>query len=229
MRAIPMIGDVALQAVQRVRHEVDGGFALVPVENLPGRLVQRHGRGSHVIELEGVLYGESAADDLATLQGLATSGEEQVFTADIVTALDLTHVVVERFVAAQIAGHVDHFAYRVRLVESPPLPEPATLGPGLGFGDLGFGDLGLPDLGLPDLGIDPSVLGDIAGLAGEVAGAVDAALDAVDTLQSLVSAAGGLSVGNPVQPLADEIGKLGQLADRAGGAVTAVVSAFFDG
>ena len=142
-----------------------------------------------------MLYGDTAADDLAALQDLATSGEEQVFAADIVTALDLKQVVVERFVASQIAGHVDHFAYRMRLVESPELPEPATLGPGLGFGDLGFGDLGLPDLGLPDLGIDLSVLGDIAGLAGDVAGAVDAALDTVDTLQSLVSACGGLSVG----------------------------------
>jgi hypothetical protein len=223
-----MIGDVALQAVQRVRHEVDGGFALLGVEGLPGRLVQGHGRGSHVVELEGVLYGETARDDLEALQGLATGGEEQVFAADIVTALDLHRVVVERFVAGQVAGHVDHFAYRIRLVESPELPEPAVVGPGLGFGDLGFGDLGLPDLGLDDLGIDPSVLGDITDLAGQVAGAVDAALDAVDQLEALVAAAGGLSVGNPVQPLADEIGKLGQLADRASGAVTAVVSAFFD-
>ncbi|EIV92703.1 hypothetical protein FraQA3DRAFT_2313 [Frankia sp. QA3] len=224
-----MIGDVALRAVQRIRHEVDGGFALMPVENLPGRLVQRHGRGSHVIELEGVLYGDTAKDDLAALQDLARSGDEQVFTADIVTALDLGHVVVERFVAGQIAGHVDHYAYRLRLVESPELPEPATVGLGLGFGDLGFGDLGRSDLGLPDLGIDPSVLGDIADLAGDVAGAVDAAMDAVDTLQSLAAAAGGLAVGSPVQPLADEIGKLGQLADRASGAVAAVVSAFFEG
>jgi hypothetical protein len=224
-----MIGDVALQAVQRCRHEVDGGFALLPVEGLAGRLVQAHGRGSHVIELEGVLWGDTAADDLAALQKLATSGAEQVFAADIVTALDLSQVVVERFVAAQIAGHVDHFAYRIRLVESPPLPEPAVLGPGLGLGDLGFGDLGLPDLGLPDLGIDPSVLGDIAGLAGDVAGAVDAALDVVDTLEGLAAAAGGLSAGNPVRPLAEEIGKLGALAGRASGAVTAVVSAFFEG
>ena len=223
-----MIGDVALQAVQRVRHEVDGGFALLPVEGLPGRLVQAHGRGSHVIELEGVLWGDTAADDLAALQELAGSGAEQVFAADIITALDLSQVVVERFVAGQLAGHVDHFAYRIRLVESPPLPEPAVLGPGLGFGDLGFGDLGLPDLGLPDLGIDLSVLDDIAGLAGDVAGAVDAALDVVDTLEGLVAAAGGLAAGNPVQPLADEIGKLGELADRASGAVTAVVSAFFE-
>lgn len=229
MRAVPMIGEVALQAVQRVRHEVDGGFALIGVEGLPGRLVQGHGRGSHVIELEGVLYGDTARDDLAALQDLATSGAEQVFAADIVSALDLSRVVVERFVAGQFAGHVDHFAYRIRLVESPPLPEPAVLGPGLGLGDLGFGDLGLPDLGLADLGIDPSVLGDIADLAGQVAGAVDAALDAVDTLQALAAAAGGLSTGNPVRPLADEIGKLGSLADRAGGAVHAVVSAFFEG
>jgi hypothetical protein len=229
MRAIPMIGDVALQAVQRVRHEVDGGFAVLPVESLAGRLVQAHGRGSHVIELEGVLFGPTAAEDLATLQELAGSGAEQVFAADIVSALDLSQVVVDRFVVAQIAGHVDHFGYRLRLIESPPLPEPATLGPGLGLGDLGFGDLGLPDLSLSDLGIDASVLGDITDLAGQVTGAVGTALDAVDTLQALAAAAGGLSTGNPVQPLADEIGRLGELGERAGGAVTAIVSAFFEG
>jgi hypothetical protein len=226
MRAVPMIGDVALQAVQRVRHEVDAGLALLPVEGLSGRLVQRHGRGSHAVEIEGVLVGATAKDDLADLQELATSGEDQTFTADIVAALDLQAVAVERFVAAEIAGHPDHFAYRIRLVESPPLPPPATVGPGLGFGDLGFGELGLGDLG--DLGIDAGLLSDIADQAGEIAGAVDQALDAVDQLQALAAAAGGLTVGNPVKPLSDEISDLGRLATGAGEAVSAVVSAFFD-
>jgi len=224
-----MLGDIPLQAVQRVRHDVDGGFALLPIEGLPGRLVQRHGRGSHVIELEGVLYGDSARDDLKALQEAAGSCDEHVFSADIVSALDLHQVVIERFVASEIAGHTNHFAYRLRLVESPPLPEPATVGGGLGFDDLGFGGMGFGGLGLDDLGIDPGVLDDIADVAGEVAGAVDAALDAVDQIQGMVAAAtGALAVGNPVQPLADEIGKLGQLADKAQSAVTAVVSAFFD-
>lgn len=224
-----MLGDVALQAVQRVRHDVDGGFALLPIEGLPGRLVQRHGRGSHVIELEGVLYGDTALADLKALQDAATSGDEHVFAADITSALDLHHVVVERFVAGEMAGHVNHFAYRLRLVESPPLPEPATVGGGLGFDDLGFGGLGFGDLGLDDLGIDPSVLEDIANVAADVAGAVDAALDAVDQIQGMIAAAtGALSVGNPVQPLADEIGKIGAIADKAQAAVTAVVNAFFE-
>jgi hypothetical protein len=215
-RPIPMIGDVALQAVQRIRHEVDGGFAVLPIESLDGRLVQRHGRGSHVLELEGLLYGDTALDDLQTLQGLAAGGEEQDFSADIVTALDLNKVVVERFVAGELAGHPNHFAYRIRLLESPALPEPATVSVG---GDLGFG--------LDDLGIDDSLLGDITDMAGQVPGAVDQAMDAIDQVQSLVSALGGLDVGNPVQPLTDQVAKLGALGDQASGAVDAVVDAFF--
>lgn len=222
MRPVPLVGDVALQAVQRVRHEVDGGFARLPVDGLDGSLVQARGRGSHVIEIEGVLFGDTARDDLATLQDLASGSEEQVFAADIVTALDLHRVVVDRFVVSEIAGHPDHFAYRLRLLESPELPEPAVVS-GPSFGDIGFG---LDDLGLDDLGIDAGVLGDIADIAADAAGAVDAALDAIDTVTSLIDAAAGLAVGNPVQPLQDELTKLAALGEASAGAVSAVVEAF---
>lgn len=218
MRPIPLIGDVALQAVQRIRHDQHGGFAVLPVENLDGRLVQRRGRGSHVLELEGILHGDTAREDLATLQELAAGGQEHVFAADIASALNLHTVVIERFVAAEIAGHPNHYAYRIRLLESPELPPPATVaGPLAG---------GLGDFGLDDLGIDPGVLGDIAALGEQVAGAADAALDAVQALGGLIDAAAGLDVGNPVGPLTDEIGKLGGVAQSASGAVTAVVNAF---
>lgn len=213
-RPIPMVGEVALSAVQRVRHEADGGFARLRVEGLPGELVQRHGRRSHVIEVEGVLTGETAKDDLDALQKMVAAGDEQVFTADIVTALDLQKVVIDRFVAAELAGFPGSWAFRLRLVESPPLPPPATL-------ESGFGDFGLDDLGF-----DTDILGDIIDQAGAVAGAIDAAMDAVDKLQALAALAGGLSVGNPLAPLTDAVGGLAGPAGQAAGAVGGLVATF---
>ena len=59
-RAIPMLGDVPLNAVQRVRHAIEQAFARLPIEGLDGELVQAHGRRSHAIEVEGLLVGETA-------------------------------------------------------------------------------------------------------------------------------------------------------------------------
>lgn len=174
-RPMPQLGDVTLTAVQHLRQSLDAGFHDVPVIGLDGHAQQRSGRPSHRLAVSGVLAGESALDDLATLQALATSGAETTFAADIVTALDLKQVVVTRFEASEQAGRPGVIDYVLEVVESPPLPPPAQLS--------GFG--GLDDFGLGDLGFDTDLLGDLADLAGDVAAAVDTALQAVDALQAL--------------------------------------------
>src|SRR3954469_19209875 len=99
-RPIPLLGDIALTAVQRVGQRIDGGFVDLPVLGLAGHAQQRSGRPSHRVEILGVLHGHGALDELAALQRLATSGEETTFAADIVTALDLQQVVVASFTAS---------------------------------------------------------------------------------------------------------------------------------
>ena len=202
-RPLPLLGDVPLTAVQRIEHRLDAGFNGVPVLGLSGHVQQRSGRPSHRVAIDGVLFGTTALDDLAALQGLATDGAEVTFAADIVTALDLQQVVVTTFEAVEAAGRPGRIDYRLEVVESPPLPPPAQLS--------GFG--GLDDFGFGDLGFDTDLLGDLAGLAEEVGGAIDAAMDAVAALDALASL-GDLSFGGELAPLEDVSASLSQIGSR---------------
>lgn len=212
-RPIPLLGDVSLEYVQHIEHSLDAGFASTRIAGLQGELQQRTGRASHLIRITGLLVGSGARDALASLQQAAQTGEELTFAADISSALDLQKVVVRAFQARESAAEPQRIHYALELAESPPLPPPAELS--------GFG--GLDDFGLGDLGIDPGVLSELDELAGEVAGAVDQALGAVEALGALASlvASGGLDFAGVLEPLSsatDNVQELGtsfQAATRA--------------
>lgn len=203
-RAIPLLGNVALTAVQRLEHWLDAGFAAQSVVGLPGQVQQHMGRRSHVIHIAGTLHGESYADDLAALQTAAADATPLTFAADIVTALELSEVVIERFHAVESAGEFQLARYELVLREDPPLPPPAEVS---GFGDFG----GLDGFGLGDLGFDTDIMGDLASLAGDIAGAVEGALDAAAALQALAGL-GDLGFGGELQPLEDSVGRIGEAA-----------------
>lgn len=196
-RPIPLLGDTPLDAVQHIEHVLDAGFSPLRIAGLGGEVQQRTGRPSHRVRVSGLLFGEAARDTLATLQTAAQGGQELSFSADISSALDLQKVVIHHFAAREVAGISGRIEYEIELVESPPLPPPAEVA--------GFG--GLDDFGLGDLGLDAGVLDDIAGLAGDIAGAVDQALGAVEALGALASlaASGGLDFDGLLAPL-DTIG-----------------------
>lgn len=212
---LPLLADVPLTAVQHLVHQLDGRFAAVPVLGLDGEVHQRSARGSHRMRIQGVLHGETAADDLATLQDLASAGDEVTFAADITTALDLQHVVVTSFWAAEWAGRAGQVHYELQLAESPPLPPPAQVS--------GFG--GLDDFGFGDLGFDTDILGDLADLAGDIAGAVSAAMDAVNALEALAGL-GELGFGGELQPLQSAVDQVADAGRRAGEAVAALGDLF---
>jgi hypothetical protein len=218
-RPIPLLGDISLELVQTIEHDLDGGFASLPIAGLDGELQQRTSRPSHRIRIAGVLAGDGAADQLAKLQIAAANGEELTFAANIVSALALQKIVITGFRAAEAAGRPDRLGYELELAESPPLPPPAVLE--------GFG--GLDDFGLGDLGFDPgalgNVLGDLEDLAGEVAGAVDAVLDAVEALEAL-SNLDGLSADGLLGPITGAVGKFGDAGKGFGGALTTLKDAF---
>ncbi len=215
---MPLIGDIALEAVQVIEHAQDGGFVSTRIAGLPGELQQRLARPSHRIRIAGVLFGDEALDKLGTLQKAAQDGAEVTFAADITTALELKKVVVSSFWAQAEAGMPDRYLYEVVLVESPPLPPPAQVS--------SFGGLG--DFGVGDLGFDTSVLGDIADAASKVASAVEQAIAVVDTLQAL-SKLGDLNVsGGMLKPVEDAVGRVGKLGDafkKAGSGLAGVFGA----
>lgn len=200
-RAIPLLGDMSLEFVQRIEHSIDAGFVSTPIAGLPGELQQRSNRMSHRIALDGVLFGASAADQLKSLQEGAANGAELTFSADITSALDLQKVVITRLNVIETAGNPSRFNYRLQLAESPPLPPPAQVS--------AFG--GLDDFGLGDLGFDTDILGDITDVAGTIAGAVDDALQVIDAVTALADLS-GLELGNFLEPMGkagDRVGNIG--------------------
>ena len=189
-RPIPMIDDLALDHVAWARHRAVQRMASLPVLGLAGDVQQSLGRGSHEIEVAGVLIGEEVRDRLTDLQTKAASGEEADFTADISSALELEKVVILAAEFHEVAGRAGRYEYLLRLRESPPLPEPATLS---SFGGLdGF-----------DVGFDTDLLGDIADLAGDLQNAIDAVTDAIDTLGTLAGLS-DLALGSPLGPVQEE-------------------------
>jgi len=198
-RPIPLLGEVALTAVQRMEQMLETGFASQNVIGLPGQVQQHLGRASHVIRIQGTLQGEHYTDDLAALQTAAADAAPLTFAADIVTALDLNQVVIARFHVVESAGEFQQARYDFVLREDPPLPEPAQVS-GLG---------GLDDFGLGDLGFDTDIMDDLSDLAGDIAGAVEGALDAVAALDAL-SGLGDLGFGGELQPLQDSIARIGE-------------------
>lgn len=189
-RTLPFVGDIALNIVERVEHFAESGFRGHDVVGLEGQAQQHIGRGSHIIRIAGRLSGETARADLEALQTLSTAPEETTFTADIVSALDLQAVVMSRFAVSEVAGAPGQISYQMELVEAPPLPPPAQVA--------GFG--GLDDFGFGDLGFDTDIMGDLTDLAGDIAGAVDGALDAVAALDALAGLA-DLNLDGPLAPL----------------------------
>jgi hypothetical protein len=209
----PMIDDVELKAAQCIRQETDQAFVAHRVAGLDGTVHQKLGRRSHRIVLEGFLLPDTAADDLKTLQEKAAAGAEVTFTADIATALDVDHMLIESLAVEQAVESGGGYAYAVTLVESPPLPPPAELS--------AFG--GLDEFGLGDLGFDPGALADLAGevadQAGAIADAVDGALSAVEQLGSLAALADLGNVSNPLTPLTDAVGSLTTVGESVGSAL----------
>jgi hypothetical protein len=215
-RSVPLLGDISLEFIQRMEHSLDGILAATRVSGLNGELQQHSGRPSHRILIRGVLYGEDAADTLSKLQSAAQTGNELTFSADITTALDLQKVVITSFRAVESAGHPGRFSYETGLAESPPLPPPASLDP--------FGGLG--DFGLGDLGFDTDLLSDLQDAAGQVAGAIDAAMSIVNQLGAL-SSLDGLSLGSGLLgPVSEKTGAIGEIGAKFGAALGDLTKAF---
>lgn len=199
--SVPLLGDLSLEYVQTIEHFHDSGFVATRIAGLAGELQQNAGRLSHRIRIQGLLFGDGAADALQSLQQAATDGAELTFSADITSALDLQKVVITSLRAVESAGQQNRFSYELHLAESPPLPPPAEIS--------GFG--GLDDFGLGDLGFDTDILGNLQDLAGDIAGAVDAALDVIDALSALTNL-DGLELGNFMEPITNTTNEISDIA-----------------
>jgi hypothetical protein len=207
--SVPLLGDISLEYAQQIEHWHDSGFVPTRVAGMAGELQQNAGRLSHRIRIAGIIFGDTSADALRSLQQEAAGGAELTFAADITSALDLQKVVITSLRVVEVAGQASRYNYDIQLAESPPLPPPAEIS--------GFG--GLDDFGLGDLGFDTDILGELTDLAGEVAGAVDAATDLIGQLEALANL-DALQAGNFMEPMERTTGEIGRLTGRFRDAMT---------
>jgi hypothetical protein len=101
-----------------VHHEVPG---------LAGSLAQTLGRSSVRIELQGIIYGASVADDLKSLRSIYLDQKPVDFFADAVGEGYFTQVLISHLEVAQRAAAFDEYDYCCELVEYVEPPEPAAL------------------------------------------------------------------------------------------------------
>ncbi|MGB5156372.1 hypothetical protein [Desulfobacterium sp. N47] len=214
-RPVPLLGDISLEYISSIKHSIEGGFISARIPGLDGEVHQRNGRPSHRIFIEGVLFGEEVSENLETLQTAAQTGEELTFSADITTALDIAHVIINRFEVYETAGRPNYYTYSLSLTESPPLPPPAEVS--------GFG--GLDGFGFGDLGFDTDIMGDLTDLAGDIAGALDGAMNLLDQLGALADL-DGLSVDGILQPIQNVADNLSPIADQLGAGMSNLTELF---
>ncbi len=169
-------------------------------------LHQKLGRESHRVMISGLFLPESAIDDLKKLQEKAASGAEITFTADIVTALSVSKMVIEHFAAEQQVGAAQQIAYTLVLAENPPLPPPAEVS--------SFGGLRMTS--------DRAILV-LTQVRWEMCWRPSKSrrvpswkrlmlrLNLVDQVQALASLGDLLSAGNPISPVVNKVNELKQL------------------
>jgi hypothetical protein len=153
MNQQPVLGDWEIPRIASIRTLESRRFVELPVPGRVGSLFQDLNTAPTRIAISGSLYGDEARDDfLQKLREKYKAGEPVTFVADIITATEVQYVVVETLRMEESGASPDQTNYTIVLQESPPPPPP-------------------PD---PLGGLDDGLLGDAAGLVGDVTNAIDA-------------------------------------------------------
>ena len=120
------IGGVQLSRIHRLTTLEDATFVSHRVPGLQGSLVQKLGRDSVRLSIEGIFYGASASDDLETLRQVHKGGDPVDFLAEIVGKSYFSQVIIERFEVRQTAGNPGEFDFAMQVAEYVVPPEPAA-------------------------------------------------------------------------------------------------------
>ena len=125
--AIELAG-ITLEKIHRMETLEKADFASHRIPGLDGNVVQNMGRNSVRLLIEGIFYGEEAAEDLESLRDIYKAKEEVDFLAEIVGQAYFSQVILEQFEVKQAAGDPEQYSYKLILAEFVPPPEPAGLG-----------------------------------------------------------------------------------------------------
>jgi hypothetical protein len=122
----PMLDDLELPLVQVLHTEEDQVWVEHGVPALDGSLFQRLSRAPTRVRVEGVMAGDDALDNLEKLRRLYQAAEPVTFTADIMTATQVSQVLIVDLVVRELAGKPQCYHYTLILDEFVPTPEPPT-------------------------------------------------------------------------------------------------------
>ncbi|MCW4026397.1 MAG: carboxypeptidase regulatory-like domain-containing protein [Candidatus Bathyarchaeota archaeon] len=93
------------------------------IPGLEGGVLQDLGREPVRISFEGILYGETAKEDLESIRSRFKAGASVPFSSDISSVADVTQVLIEDFQIEDAGGMVNRYKYRMTLRESSVPPE----------------------------------------------------------------------------------------------------------
>ncbi len=171
------IGGVQVNRIHRLAADERAAFVSHRIPGLEGNLVQRLGRHSVQLNIEGIFYGPTASDDLDKLRQFYKDGQPVDLLADIVGQAYFSQVVIEHLEVYQSADGPDEFGFVMRVAEYVVPPEPAAAQ------DLSGVDASIADAAqsfmaaatLPDmLGSVPNISNPLQPLSGALTGVKDA-------------------------------------------------------
>ncbi len=127
MRVKPMLGDWELPNVESIKTLEHRAFVELPVPGRNGSVFQDMSPDPARIIISGSLYGDEARDVfLQQVRGKFQAGEPVTFVADILTATDVQHVVIETLRFEESGARPDEVGFYIELRESPPPPPSAN-------------------------------------------------------------------------------------------------------
>ncbi|MGB8703070.1 MAG: DNA circularization N-terminal domain-containing protein [Thermosynechococcaceae cyanobacterium] len=168
-----------LEKAALVHHRIPG---------LEGNIVQTLGRDSVQLQIEGIFYGATAAEDLEGLREVYKQRDPVDFLAEIVGQSYFGQVMVERFEVQQLAQDPDQFSYTLTVAEfvKPPEPEVAAAG---------FPDVDTSILDEAQSFMDIATLPDLLGSVPEIANPLTPLSTALDGVKQAMEPLDGATAG----------------------------------
>ena len=120
------LAGIQLNRIHKIKTLEQAAFVYHRIPGLEGNIVQNLGRDSVRLQIEGIFYGPTAADDLESLRELHKKREPVDLLAEIVGQAYFGQVTLEHLNVRQLAEDPDQFSYTLIIVEYVPPPEPAA-------------------------------------------------------------------------------------------------------
>jgi hypothetical protein len=123
------LADLTLNRVHRIVTLEESAFVHHRVPGAAGDVLQDLGRRSVRLRIEGICFGDTAADDLDALRGLYTAREPVDFIADVVGQTYVSRVALDRLEVAETAAEPGQFSWTLTVSEyvEPPAAGAAAL------------------------------------------------------------------------------------------------------